>query len=339
MSLIGVQIARQHAFKSADEVEDKAITIRPSSTSLFCVDSADREPNVFEISQYYSSPYDFGIQKNESLLNGFFSRIALTELVFPYYIPNINNYTNTITFRYDAGAATTITLTNGFYTPTALAAELETEIQAAGGTGVTVTYTETGRFVIDAQAGHTIAIFGSSYYAVAPNQNPALAAKNVFTLFNLIGGLGGGIWGADEEVLTSAVTRCRYTEYIDITCTQLTYNQNLKDSSTAPIVRDILARVYLECENDQPIPVNVIAGTNTNVENTVPGTYPFTIYRQYKNPKMIKWDKEQPIGNLRFQVFDSWGNLLSANNNEAGMENLRDNFLPNWRMTLLVSEN
>ena len=65
----------------------------------------------------------------------------------------------------------------------------------------------------------------------------------------------------------------------------------------------------------------------------MPGTYPFTIYRQFKTPKMIKWNKSQPIGNLKFEVYDSRGNLLTM----GGA--MSDYLAPDWRMTLLVSEN
>lgn len=317
MSLIGVQLASKHAFKTADEVEDRAITVRPSSTSLFCIDSSDRYKTIVEAQFGTKSPYNFIIQKNESLLNGFFTRIGLTEIVFPYYIPNVNNQTNFLKMIYNGGAEVPITLTNGFYTPTALAAALQAALILAGAVGATVVYNSFGQFVISVPAPNTIILFPSP--------------STSFTLFDLLGGTDS--WISGGQTLTGRVTRCRFTDYIDIVCAQLTYNQDLKDGSSDPIVRDMIARVYLECENDQPIPVNVIAGTNTSVINTVPGTYPFTIYRQFKTPKMIKWNKEQPIGNLKFELYDSRGNQLTM----AGA--MADADAPDWRMTLLVSEN
>ena len=320
MSLISAQLASRTAYRSVDDIEDRAITVRPSSTSLFCIDSSDRYNTVVAQQFGTTSPYNFVISKNESLLNGFFSRIGLTEIVFPYYIPNINNQTNTIKMIYNGGAETNVTINNGFYSPTALAAALQASLIVAGAAGATVIYNTTGQFVIDVGAGNDIILFDGTN------------APYGISLFDLLGGTAAWI-NPGGQVLTGRVTRCRFTEYIDIVCTQLTYNQDLKDSSSDPVVRDIIARVYLECENDQPIPVNVVAGTNTSVINTVPGTYPFTIYRQFKTPKMIKWNKSQPIGNLKFEVYDSRGNQLTM----AGI--MEDYLAPDWRMSLLVSEN
>lgn len=302
--------------------QEHATTVRPSATSLLCVDSADRSRSVVASQFETVSPYRFTIAKKQNILTGFFRRIALTEVVFPYYIPNINPRTNTIKIIYNGGAEQTLTLDDGFYTPTVLAATLETELQTlTGNPAVTVTYVN-GIFVIDVQAGNDIIIFSPT---------------DTYGLFDLLGGTDAWI-NPGGQILISRVTRCRYTDYIDIVCNQLTYNQELKDGSTSEIIRDVIARIYLEGENDQPIPVNVKSAA-TDVEDTVPGTYPFTIYRQFSTPKYIEWNKDMPIANLTFEVYDDTGALLSGNNFEVvtGVA-APDYLLPNWRMTLLVSE-
>lgn len=321
MSSIGVQLQRMQMYQSAAESEDKAVTVRPSSTALFGIDSADRYKTVVQQQQGDISAYDFTIYKSESLLNGFFSRIGLTEVVFPYYIPNINNKTNTIIMIYNGGAEVTITLTNGFYSPTALAAALQAELIAEGtDAGTTVTYTGLGNFEIDVQAGNDIMLL------------PSVDGPNDWSLFDLLGGTDTW-YGAGGQILISKVTRARYTEYIDIVCSQLTYNQDLKDGSSDPIVRDMLARVYVETENDQIAPVWNGTKVIVPVSETIPGTYPFTIYRQYATPKMIMWNKDQPIGNLKIELYDSRGNPLTMGSD------LPDSAAPDWRVTLLVSEN
>ena len=321
MSLIATQMARAHGAKTAAEIEDRGITIRPSSTAVFAVDSFDRYNTPTESQFGITGPYSFQITRNQALLNGFFRRIAMTEIVFPYYIPNINPKTKSIKVIYDGGAAATLTLTEGFYTPTALATALQSALISGGftGAGTTIVYVN-GRFTIDVGAGHDLIL-----YPVNTNE---------FGLFDLLGGTADWI-NPGGQTLTGKVTRCRYTEFVDIVCSQLTYNQDLKDTSTTnTFSRDILARIYLECENEQPIPVN-IAGTPTNVQDTIPGTYPFTIYRKFPHPKQIQWNNEQPIGNLLFEVYDDRGVLLSGN----GTGNNGDFIFPDWRMTLLISEN
>jgi hypothetical protein len=327
MSLIGVQLARRHMFADAAEVEDRAVTIRPSSTAVFAVDSADRYASVVDAAAGITSPYDFSITRKQSLLNGFFKRIAVTEVVFPYSIPNVNKQTNVILISYDEGAEQTITLTEGFYSPPALAALLQAGIIAAtANAGITVTYNSTGQFVIDATAGHTLQLF-----------DPVSNDVNAFTIFDLLGGTDAWL-ATPARIQVGRSTRARFTDFVDIVSPQLTYNQNLKDGSTDPIVRDVLCRVYIEDETSPVIPVYQTAAPAGPVMSAssvaIPGTYPFTIYRKFSMPKQIMWDNSQPIGNLTFQVYDSRGTLLSANSTV-----MPDYKCPDWRMTLLVSEN
>lgn len=324
MSFITAQMTRHlGAAGRVEEGADRAITVRPSSSALFCVDSADRYPDTISRQQGIVSPYDFSITRNQALLNGFFTRIALTEIVFPYYIPNVNTKTKTLKVIYNGGAEVTITLTEGFYTPAKLAAELQTQLIPVTSPATTVTYTTTGQFVIDVGAGDDLMLFSPS------------AGPNDFSLFDLIGGTDDW-YGVAAQILTGSSTRCRYTDFIDIVCSQLTYNQELKDGSSDPIVRDVLARIYIETENDQTIPVwNTVANDVTlTYDSNIPGCTPYTIYRQFKTPKQILWNNTQPLGNLKFEVYDSRGTLLSANSTA-----MPDRLCPDWRLTLLVSEN
>jgi hypothetical protein len=318
----------RHGAKSAEEIEDRAITIRPSATAVFAVDSGDRYGNInaarggspLTTQIALSSPYQFSITRNQSLFNGFFRRIALTEIVFPYYIPNVNLRTQDLFYDSSvSGANQSISLGQAFYTPSQLAAAVQAALIADGAIGVTVVYLD-GKFVVDAGAGNTIAFEPGS-------SPPSLPSINNFQLFDMMG--FSSVNSVPARFQTSRVTRARYTEYLDIVCSQLTYNQDLKDSSTDPTFRDVMARVYLECENDQPIGIftTLAASSETTAPNSVPGTYPFTIYRQFKNPKQIQWDNTQPLGNVTFEVYDSHGDLL-ANLTSVGTQSQ----FPDWRI-------
>lgn len=329
MSSIGVQLRQRNTYKSLDEIEDRGVTVRPSSTIIFGVDSSDRYASLQDKSNGTSSPYSFNIQKGEALLNGFFTRIALAELVFPYYIPNINIKTDYIILN-DNGTIAPLLMfpVTGFYTPQEMAGVMEAQLQAAtGNVALTVTYVG-GRFYFNTNTVDTIAFDRGSF--ASPG-----AKIGEFQLFDLLN------FGPQNKIPSttqvSGVTRCRYTEYIDIVCSQLTYNQDLKDGSSDPVVRDMIARIYLEDEDDKVIPV---WNTNTNevimpTDYQIPGTYPFTIHRQFRNPKMIKWERTQPLGNLTFEVYDDKGVILSPLQGVLQA----DNTMPDWRMTLLISEN
>jgi hypothetical protein len=285
-------------------VED-TITVRPTSSALFGVDSADRYASVQASAEGTQSPYRFTIVKNQALFNGFFNRIALTEIVFPYYIPNINARTDTIIVN-----GNTITLpTVGFFDPTALAYELESAMIASGIPATLTVIYAYGRFIFNTNDASTLVFARGNF--------PAPGARiDQFQLFDFLN------MGPNNTVASSlqvtGITKIRYTDYIDIVSSQLTYNQSLKDASSDPIVRDVLARVYLDTGSPE------VLGE------------PITIYRQFSTPKQIKWDPTQPLGNVSFEVFDDKGELLSTHQPVSAL--LNDSSMPDWRITLLFSE-
>ena len=328
-----------------DKMEERAVTVRPSSTAIFAVDSADRYTSLQVASTGTVSPYKFSILRNESLLNGFFTRIALTEIVFPYYIWNINARTAYIFVSENGGANQLIDISayEGLLSPTQIADALQTvlRVQLANAL-LTVVYVD-GRFQIRTNTADTIAFSRGTF----TNVNSAAARIDQFQLFDLLSMNVTNTLQATAHA--TGVTRCRYTEYIDIVCSQLTYNQDLKDGSSDPINRDVLARVYIENENNavqpyfQPtsytaIPPGGILGNEVFSENAIPGTYPMTVYRKFSMPKQILWNKAQPLGNLTFEVYDDKGEILSAHESFGTVPAYPDFSLPNWRMTLLVSE-
>ena len=318
---------------ATEEAGEMTVTMRPSSTALFCVDSADRYESLNSRANGLTTPYEFSISRKQALLNGFFKRIALTEVVFPYYIPNINNKTDTILVSINGAPLTPLTIpAGGFYSPAQIAAALQAELIAAGIATATVTYSN-GVF--------TFATNGADTIAFARGNFAGLGAKiGEFQLYDLLNLSGPGLNGLQVAGTTqiSGVTRCRYTEYIDIVSSQLTYNQELKDGSSDPIVRDMVARIYLEDETSPIIPIYksvAPAGPIMTSDTAIPGTYPFTIYRKFSMPKQILWNKTQSLGNVTFEVYDDKGQLLSSHLGAV----YPDGTMPDWRMTLLVSEN
>ena len=114
------------------------------------------------------------------------------------------------------------------------------------------------------------------------------------------------------------------TEYIDVICSQLTYNQKLKDTSTSTAPRDMLARIYLT------------PASQDNTGNMFP-TSPFTIYRNFTMPKQVRWEDKQPIGNLFFQLYDDQGREIQQSVINAGYtpQTLSST---SWKFSALVSE-
>lgn len=307
-----------------------ATTVRPASNALLAIDSEDRFKDYVEARNsspggYNSSPYDFQITKSESMMNGFFTRIGISEIIFNWSIPNINPKTNSVIFYWQDRTgehSAVITLLPGFYTPAQLAQSL-TELLDNVLPGTVAAYGNLNlpnfTFVPPAD---TVIRFAPLDYNSAEYPFPP-STKQLFDLLGLTYGEGGTYSGT----ITGAYTLCQACRYVDIVCPQLSYNMTLRDSTSQPASRNVLCRLYL----DAPAP-NIYPSSPLFAP---PGAGPFTLYRQFPVPKYIPWSADQPVsGTLRFQVYDDQGAILGDFGTLS--EPL---YLSDWSMSLLVSEN
>jgi hypothetical protein len=346
--------------------QEQGVTVRPSSSSLFCISSADRYSTIQDRRDLLTSPYRFTITKNESLLNGFLSRLALTEVKFNWNLPNVLVATGTNTIQITSGAVTAlVTVPEGFYTPKELGIYIESSWNTDNsGSPILLTYLESqGYYTLQANIATP-----NDLIAIAPNPAITTNTKQLYDMMN---------WAPGSQIVNrttknSGIVNLRWTEYIDIVCNQLTYNQDLKDTSSQRTVSDMLCRVYLdesvpsdasymaEFSDDIPYQVNPIpppvpfpAPKPTPLwEPYVPvpdadilrtplvgyggrnnGCRPCVIYRQFATPKYINWNRVQPVGQVQFEILDDQGRCLA----DYIPANLR---IPqnDWNITLLASE-
>jgi hypothetical protein len=327
-------------------------TIRQPSTALLCIDSEDRWANYTQRrnatpGSYNYSPYDFIITKNESLMNGFFTRLAVSQVVFPWVIPNINKTTNRIKMTYNIGGPDVvryITLDQQFIPGFVLAATFAAAVVTAA-TGdlnaFTCVYDDVndlgGQFFYDTNDPAK----GVSFEPMAYQPNPAFPGfyeyqDNVKQLFDLMA--FGNINTQLSIAAGGSFTNCQATRYIDIVCSQLVYNQALKDTMSQQVARDVLARLYLGSN------FRYVADPDAPPESSkevayAPGTFPTIIETQYSTPKQIQWTPNQPVSSgLRFTIYDDNGIPLSelfdlSIRPDAGVSEA------DWSMTMLVSEN
>jgi len=318
-----------------------AITQRPASTALLTIDSEDRYKDYDEAQANPTSPYDFSIHKPESLMPGFMTRIGISEVVFPWTIPNINDKTDAIRVFYTGGdpAGDVIQLPVGFYTPAEIATALQTDI-ATLIPGFTMTYGTFAQVLGGGPVTSHQPLFqyntnnGAvqvSFEALPYNSDEYPYSNNSKQLFDLLGFQDINSIPATEG--NGAFTFCQSVRYIDIVCNQLTNSQAQKDQTSQSVSRDMLARIYV--------------GSASGVLSTVkcsdptfcpPGCAPTVIYKDYSTPKQIQWIPNQNIpGYLRFQVYDDTGDLLDTYflaSGEAAAAEMTD-----WSMTMLVTEN
>ena len=272
---------------------EKGQTIRQPSTANFMVDSKDR-PNPT-----LTNSNDFQITKNASLVNGFFTRIGLTELVLEWNQPNVSqtakiNNELIITAVGSSSGTTTTTFNpaTGYYTGKAaidfLLASLNT-ISATVTPATTWVLTNPSPGQVVLTPNNPIGIELDGNLATSLNINSAPTVVNYSNNAPLFVGLGVDL---------------RPYRYLDFVSAQLTYNQDLKDTSTAVFNRDVLARWYMDF--DQPNNVDAYGLP------ILMGYTPIYMRRLFNLPKQIRWDNIQPIGNVSFQVYDDRGSLAKA---------------------------
>lgn len=386
-------MATSYFEKPAFSPQADVTTIRPSSTAILAIDSKDRFGKAgwpgFRASQVWdpsygatggpvvvgenASPYDFTITSNAAIMNGYFTRLGITEVSFDWGVPNINAKTNRIYLSWSNYTTTArgteeILLNAGasiFMTPFEVAAAMQAQVRASDTnlSGFIMEYGDPDygfsgnpRFSYTTNASNVGISFIPLVYNDTQFDDFQYYPYPVQTkqLFDLLGFTANNRTMIPQSILPGGFvqtqygtyTYCQATKYVDIFCSQLVYNQALKDTMTTVNNRDILCRLYLGDANG--------FASNTkkcfDADFCPPGCRASTIYRQFSTPKMINWNSAgkayQPVpGVLRFQVFDDAGAILtemcSEFLNAAGTNNLKNtslNFL-DWSTTLLVSEN
>jgi hypothetical protein len=292
--------------------------IRSPSTANLLIDSQDRN------SLATTQSTDFTITKQSNILAGYFTRLGVVEIVLNYSIPNISSQYNSNILSITIGATTqTITLTDGNYNVNSLFDEIIALLNV--GTNATPSNPANNVFPdIDfsfaGSAGRLV------FSAIDVNTGlPENFQINDTILSRMLGvqiGINTLLYDIDRPFLIPPQLR-----YLDFVCSQITYQQGLKDASTSNTTRDILYRFNLGY--DSP-PIFDIDGYAINQ-----GYMPF-VQRRYLNfPKMVKWDTQQPIGQLSLQVYDADGKIINVqtqSNIDPSLGNLEYSF------GLLVSE-
>ena len=333
-------------------IRDAGTTIRQSSTALLTIDSEDRfaswvEKRAARPGSVNYSPYDFSLIRNASLVNGYMTRIAVSEVVFPWAFPNINAKTNQINVTFRLGGVDTtdvITLPIGFYTPAQLATAMEGAINALGGPIVTsFTY---GAYNLPIFAYIPANNYSIKFSPMLENQADIVGTilypfpNTTKQLFDLLGftDLNTSYDAAATFVGVGQATLAQAYRYIDIISPQLTANQGLFDSTSQTVGHTALCRLYLG-DTPNTVPFN-------DPLFCPPGCEPFVIYRQFSNPKQIAWNAIQPIqGRIQFQVFDDNGQLITPSelliipSGGPGIVFSTYDAYTDWSMTLLLSEN
>jgi hypothetical protein len=325
--------------------EGNGVPIREPSVALLTVNTADRLQ--FDFQGYAKAPLpsinNLLINTQQTLVQGYFTRIALTELNIPWNIPNVNTRNNTLTLSVSDGEANdaeiTVTVPEGFYNGAELAQALTLgisgEIAALGGdypavnTIVVSYFPESCQFEIV----NTDEVTGEPFLIIP---------KNVGQFDDLTNMMG---FGAIPSTVTpkfewfSGYASLQYTPFIDIVSQQLTKKQKVNDASTAfNTGRKLLHRLYLTPKGYTQLPV-LFEDETGPISLEMPGTKPFIIHEEFTTPKQIAWDAEEFINILDLTLNDYKGNLLY----EVPAVETNDYYQfgtgnTNWTLTFQVTE-
>lgn len=266
----------------------------PSSANL-AINSEDRN-----LGNQNENAYNFSITKQQNILSGYFTRFAINEVVFNYGIQNIASLYDNNDIVFQIGMTEyPIIIPDGNYTVSRLMNFIKDALNAAG-TGVIWSWTGTsGYFALSVATGDYEVLPGGLAYELG--------------IVDLLSGgtesIGGQIFITNPVILPF--------KYIDISCPTLTYQQGLKDASTSTYSKDIIYRWNLAWDDNNPLDVDGYP--------IYQGYTPFLSRRNLTYPKQIKWDSQQPIGQLIFNLYDNVNRSTYAGKFE-------------WSMNILVSE-
>jgi hypothetical protein len=309
-------------------------TARVPCNTYFVIDSKDR----FQTSSSKNTVdpttqnewNNFVLQKPQNISSVFPNRISVTEVMFPWQIPNIIKGVNDTLYLYIQPKAEIATASNsanweitipgsGFYTPVELTAEINDVIDAqVTKNGFTANLyfqieydVDEGKFswITERQDQDDVIMISPLPIGFATTaQDVANYAQTYFSQASLLRTLGFN-WSQVSQLYTPSTskntgnpTNCAYTNYVDIVSTKLNfYSEKDSTSSQDGATNNLLCRIYCASETSQPY-------TDENGVILPVPCQPFNIYRQFKNPKNIRWDNEATIDWIDIKVLDEYGN-------------------------------
>jgi len=263
----------------------------------------------------------------QNLVQGAMEDIALSEVLFPYDIPNVQAGYNQFDIFSGTNINITVVVPPGFYTGTELAAAVTAAIVAAGAAN-------TEPDDIPNPIGPTFLPsvtydLVSNRFTLVPASDPGAFDWDVFSPFTFPFGvyLGSALAALGKDILsimgfpkatsvagiptltigepgfTGNSAPLVFTQYIDICSPKLCQYQFIRDGSTTSLPRrvDLICRLYVADEISLP----------TGGGGTV-GTRPFVMHRQFKNQRVMRSTANNSVNDVDIQLYDDCGQPLTT---------------------------
>ena len=209
-------------------------TIRSPAFSSLLIDSMDRYKDGYPTgTDTVSSSSKWILQAHNYVLNGYFTRLSLTQVQLFFNLPTvITGYNDQINFsKYGSSppytrTKYTATIAQGFYNPQQLAFAVPTAMNTAVGSGY---FTVPAGLV---KPSGNLSLIGTAAFTIDIASTPASPAGRFYQTSGLIPSpvfVAPGTSTGSYGIPTLLATR-----FIDITSSYLTKFQRVKDASTLP---------------------------------------------------------------------------------------------------------
>jgi hypothetical protein len=314
-----------------------AFATRPPAYTQLLVDSLDRyetsAPSIDASGLYCipTSSSNWQLYLRNNVLNGLFTRLAVTQINFQWNIPTIlAGYNDALQILLINGGGADIyanlLIAEGWYTPSGLASAIQASLTTTVGAYGTWTCSFTTKNVFSITFAPSGTMVGWQF--VAPIGNLAndirqRRCRETCGFSNFPTPLSGITLTQVFDIPSMLPTR-----FIDVVSSYLTKYQRSKDNTSLPNARvtNVIARIYPQAPN-----TNTYLSANSSV-----GSQPFNLLIDYNTPKYITWSPEESIASIDFQLVDDLGGQLPGFNfTPISVIN------PNceYQMTIYASEN
>jgi hypothetical protein len=311
--------------------------------------------NILEAQFNNAGPYanDFSITAPNALMNGYINTIKISQIQLQYNLPNVIPEANDllyVAFETSPQSGTydyrEIGLPYGFYTPSELAALLESELNFYVPELAPWQVNFTSSAGVDFGFSITTDDNESRFYFPSPNElrsNVVIEEVRITRYLKTCKLLGFNTFNSAAYLgqVSRAAPDFLYTPYIDIYSDALTNYQKLKDSDSSTIRRKgLLARVYLSGVGNPQVTTNAFTDQNGLIvtPSTTLGCNPFILTYDLNTPKIINWTPDTAINSLDFQLRDCYGDLLFNYDTNVPFGTASEVFNTEFQMTLLCVE-
>lgn len=270
----------------------------PWSNVNMVMNSRDRTAGSYNDSQFNA--------ENQNIVQGQIHSLAVSEVNFPYDIPNIQTGFNSFELK-DVNEIlpnVVVRIFPGFYTGTELANAITLDISGQ----------------LADPADRVVCIFeeASQRFGFYNQGNPWVLESDYtfppgYTLTSKRGPLGKDILsimgyaypGSTPAIFSSnpgsanfsGIAPLSFTQYVDICSPDLCAFQEFPGGSTTNLARraNLICRLYV---------------SNNIAIQEAEGVRPFVINRQYFNARVMKWTTGASIGQMNIQLYDDVGQAL-----------------------------